>query len=142
MLVVFLVVEHAAEGVQICLVVGTIDGNRYKEFGRYTLEVVVRTFVDSHEDVEGWLRSFCSGDVNDIDFCKRLLETFVAKIDLTNEVAVIYYNISDKKKQKRTIPVCSDTARLLDTTKSYPNPGRPFVYHGYIVLIADLARPA
>lgn len=96
----------------------------------------------SQEDVEGWLRSFCSGDVNDIDFCKRLLETFVAKIDLTNEVAVIYYNISDKKKQKRTIPVCSDTARLLDTTKSYPNPGRPFVYHGYIVLIADLARPA
>ena len=96
----------------------------------------------SQEDVEGWLRSFCSGDVNDIDFCKRLLETFVAKIDLTNEVAVIYYNISDKKKQKRAIPVCSDTARLLDTTKSYPNPGRPFVYHGYIVLIADLARPA
>lgn len=91
----------------------------------------------SQEDVEGW-----SGDVNDIDFCKRLLETFVAKIDLTNEVAVIYYNISDKKKQKRTIPVCSDTARLLDTTKSYPNPGRPFVYHGYIVLIADLARLA
>ena len=50
------------------------------------------------ETVEGWLRSFRGGDVNDEDFVARLLETFVAKVEVQNDFAVIYYNITDKKR--------------------------------------------
>ena len=32
------------------------------------------------------------------DYRKRLLETFVTCIELKNDVAVIFYNISDKQK--------------------------------------------
>lgn len=95
----------------------------------------------SREDIEGWLYSFTRGDKTDESFCKRLLDTFVARIDLTNEVAVIYYNISDKKKQKRTVSLGSNTMRLLGHMKHCPNPGKPFIFEGYIVLITPL-RPS
>ena len=57
----------------------------------------------SREEIEGWLRSFRGGDVDDEDFCARLLDTFVARVELRNDVAIIYYNISDKNKQKRAV---------------------------------------
>lgn len=38
------------------------------------------------------------------DFCARLVETFVAKVDVYNEKAVIYYNISNKKRGSHTDP--------------------------------------
>lgn len=50
------------------------------------------------ETIEGWLKSFKGGDVTDPDFVTRLLDTFVAKVEVTNDVAVIYYNISEKNR--------------------------------------------
>ena len=47
------------------------------------------------------------------NYRKRLLETFVACIELKNDVAVIFYNISDKQKQKRVISLCSDMTRVV-----------------------------
>lgn len=96
----------------------------------------------SREDIDGWLRSFTRGDKTDEAFCKRLLDTFIARIDLTDDYAVIYYNISDKKKQKRVVSLGSNTTRLLGHSKWYSNPGRPFIYEGYIVLIASLRTSA
>lgn len=96
----------------------------------------------SREEIEGWLRSFRSGDKDDEDFRRRLLETFVARVELTNEVAVILYNVSDKRKQKRVISLCSDMTRLVHQPQPYPNTRRPFVYKGYIVLVVPLSRVA
>lgn len=48
------------------------------------------------EVIEGWLQSFRGGDVNDEAFAARLLDTFVAKVEVYNDMAVIYYNITDK----------------------------------------------
>ena len=47
--------------------------------------------------IEGWLRSFKNGDKKDPEFRKRLIETFVARVDVYNDKAVIYYNITEKK---------------------------------------------
>lgn len=96
----------------------------------------------SREEIEGWLRSFRGGDVDDEDFCARLLDTFVARVELRNDVAIIYYNISDKNKQKRAVSLGSDTARLVEQSVLYPNTRRPFVYKGYIVLMVPIDRAA
>lgn len=96
----------------------------------------------SREEIEGWLRSFRGGDVTDTEFCRKIVETFIARVELTNEVAIIYYNISDKKKQKRAVSLGSDTARLVEQSVSYPNTRRPFVYKGYIVLLVPIDRAA
>ena len=96
----------------------------------------------SREEIEGWLRSFRGGDVTDENFCRKLVETFIARVELTNEVAIIYYNISDKKKQKRTVSLGSDTARIVEQSGAYPNPRKPFIYKGCIVLIVPIDRVA
>lgn len=52
------------------------------------------------DTIEGWLKGFRCGDAADPDFVSRLLETFVAKVEVTNDVAVIYYNVTDKTVKK------------------------------------------
>lgn len=96
----------------------------------------------SREEIEGWLRSFRNGDKDDEDFRRRLLETFVARVELDNDYAVIFYNVSDKRKQKRAISVCSDMARMVHRSGPYPNTRRPFIYKGFIVLVVPLDRVA
>ena len=67
----------------------------------------------SRQEIEGWLRSFRNGDEDDEDFRQRLLETFVARVELDNDYIVILYNISDKQKQKRTISRGSDMVQMV-----------------------------
>ena len=50
----------------------------------------------TREVVEAWLRSFRDGDVTDDDFRARLIDTFVARIEVRNDVALIFYNIREK----------------------------------------------
>lgn len=91
----------------------------------------------TREDIDAWLRSFCRGTSTDQAFRQRLLETFVARVELRNDILIIYYNISDKKKQKRGISLCSDKPRLLEHLRSYSN--TPVLYRGYIILLVDRA---
>ena len=87
----------------------------------------------SREDISLWLHSFRNGDLSDDDFKKRLLETFVARVELLTDRAVIFYHISEKSKQKRTVSFGSDTARLLEESGLYPN--HPTYFCGYIILV-------
>ena len=96
----------------------------------------------SREEIEGWLRSFRGGDVEDEEFCSRLLDTFVARVELKNDVAIIYYNISDKNKRKKVVSLCSDTTRLLEQSDMYSNSYKPFIYKGYIVILVPLESAA
>lgn len=50
----------------------------------------------TREVVEAWLRSFRDGDVTDDDSRARLIDTFVARIEVRNDVALIFYNIREK----------------------------------------------
>lgn len=89
------------------------------------------------EVIEGWLQSFRGGDVNDEAFAARLLDTFVAKVEVYNDMAVIYYNITDKRTSSgvRIRPVSWSRQSLIRTR-------RPFVYDGYVVLFIPLPKSA
>ncbi|MEA4852893.1 MAG: recombinase family protein, partial [Christensenella sp.] len=45
-----------------------------------------------------WLSKFQSGDVRDITFCRRLIDTFINSIFLYDDKVVITYNYKGKKK--------------------------------------------
>lgn len=87
----------------------------------------------SREDIDLWLRSFKNGDVTDEDFCKRLSDAFIARIEVAKDAVVVFYNTSNKKAQKREIPRCSDISRLVEVTGLHPN--TPSVLGNFIVLI-------
>lgn len=55
----------------------------------------------THEVVEAWLRSFRAGDVTDDDFRARLVDTFIARVELRNDEALIFYNIREKGPHSR-----------------------------------------
>lgn len=85
------------------------------------------------EVIEGWLQSFRGGDVNDEDFVSRLLDTFVAKVEVYNDMAVIYYNITDKSAASGVrIRHVSWSRRARIRTRE------PFVYNGFVVLCVPL----
>lgn len=88
----------------------------------------------SREDVTAWLCSFRGGDINDAEFAARLIDTFVAKVEVKNGVAAIYYNISkpgrkntDRSRGVRIRSVKWGSRSLIRTR-------HPFVFEGYIVL--------
>lgn len=50
----------------------------------------------TEEVIGAWLRSFRDGDVNDAAFRQRLVDTFIARVELRNGQAMIFYNIQEK----------------------------------------------
>ena len=50
------------------------------------------------EDVESWLKSFCKGDLFDMDFRRRIIDVFINSVYLFDDKVVIYYNIKDGKQ--------------------------------------------
>ena len=51
----------------------------------------------SREVLLAWLNGFKEGDLTDPVFCRRLLDTFVARIEVRDGEAVVFYNMTDKK---------------------------------------------
>lgn len=47
------------------------------------------------EDIVKWLKSFCKGDLFDMDFRRRIIDTFINSIYLYDDKVVIYYNIKN-----------------------------------------------
>ena len=93
--------------------------------------------VLKREVVEAWLLSFRGGDVNDEEFAAKILDTFVAKVDIYNDLAVIYYNITDKRTAAGVrLRHVSWSRRSRSRTR------RPFVYQGFLVLCIPLQKAA
>jgi len=92
----------------------------------------------SREAVEGWLRSFKAGDKKDPAFRKRLVETFVARVDVYKDKAVIYYNITEKRAASgvRIRPVTWSSRTGIRT------PRVPFVFEGYYILVVPYSHAA
>lgn len=72
----------------------------------------------SYDLVHSWLCLYRYGDIDDDDFRRRLLDTFVARVEVTNEEAVIYYNASPLNKSDDTL--CSNKVSLVDQTGVEP----------------------
>lgn len=56
--------------------------------------VAVQHVMIPEEAVRGWLRSFAAGDKSDPAFRRRLLETFVSRVVVSDDSAVVYYNVT------------------------------------------------
>lgn len=54
--------------------------------------------VLTEDDIKKWLNSFCKGDMFDMDFRKRIINTFVNSIYLFDDKVIIYYNIKNGKQ--------------------------------------------
>ncbi len=63
--------------------------------------------------VRAWLCSFRDGDVTDSHFCRRLVDTFVDRVEVREGEALIIYNATKNGADSR----CSSTARLVDLTR-------------------------
>lgn len=93
------------------------------------------------EVIKGWLMSFRSGDKDDPAFRKRLVQTFVADVIVTNDLVTIYYNT---EKEPHTNLKSSCTTRWLDFVKwctnsnagsaSYQSSYKYRFSDGYIIL--------
>lgn len=46
-------------------------------------------------EIKAWLQQFCKGDLFDMDFRRRIIDTFINSIYLYDDRLVIYYNIKD-----------------------------------------------
>lgn len=90
------------------------------------------------EVIGAWLRSFRDGDKSDPDFCRRLLDTFVAKVEVRNGVAAIYYNVTDPGTKKGPSP--SVRIRSVEwTRRGRIRTPEITVYAGYFVIFYPIA---
>ena len=83
--------------------------------------------------IRSWLNSFREGDVSDPDFRQKLVDTFIARIDVWNDHVIIYFNMQEKAASK-----CSSTARLVDLSEWYSNTNEPLIIPPFIIIYAAL----
>ena len=83
----------------------------------------------TREVIEAWLRSFRSGDVEDAAFRQRLVDTFIAWVEVKNGEALIFYNIKepDSTRVFEYHPIGGARGVVLEHHK-------PVVADGFIIL--------
>lgn len=84
------------------------------------------------ELVSDWLFSFCAGDVTDPAFRKKLLETFVSRVDIWTDHAIVYFNYTGQGNSVST------TITQVDLNQWYSNPDKPLVLAGLFLIYLDL----
>lgn len=89
----------------------------------------------TREVIEAWLNGFRRGDKDDPDFRHKLVDTFVAKVEVKNGAAAIYYNATDKKSGAS--PSVRIRAVEWGERIGIRTP-RPFIFEGYAVLVIGL----
>lgn len=52
----------------------------------------------TEEEIVAWLKSFCRGDLFDLDFRKRIIDVFINSVYLYDDRIIIYYNIKGGKQ--------------------------------------------
>jgi len=63
-------------------------------------------------EIISWLKMFCQGDLLDIEFKKRIIDTFVNSVYVYDDRVIIFYNIRGSKKVPR--------ADMFNSTKGIP----------------------
>ena len=78
--------------------------------------VEIKTPRLTADAIRAWLCSFRKGDISDEDFCRRLIDTFVDRVEVREGEALIIYNATKEGAASR----CSSTAQLVDLTGIEP----------------------
>lgn len=82
----------------------------------------------TEKTIRAWLNSFKYGDITDPNFQERLMDTFVARVEVKNTEARIFFNVSGDG---------SDTNICVDLPAWYPN--HPIViFKTYIILYISI----
>ena len=50
------------------------------------------------EHIEAWLKSFCKGDIFDLEFRQRIIDVFINSVYVYDDKVVIYYNVKEGKQ--------------------------------------------
>lgn len=67
----------------------------------------------TEKEVTAWLKLFCKGDLFDMDFRRRIIDTFINSIFLYDDRIIIFYNIRGGKQVSYI--------DMLDATKEAPD---------------------
>ena len=86
--------------------------------------------VIPREYIVKWLESFRDGDIMNDKFCERVVDTFISKILIYPDHAIIVLNITGNKEE----PQCSTVLNLVDLTQNWSNKGEPLVVLPYALL--------
>lgn len=70
------------------------------------------------QDIMAWLKQFCTGDIMDVEFRRRIIDVFVNSVYLYDDKVIIFYNLKDSK-QVSYIDVCES----LEEAESLENGG-------------------
>lgn len=65
----------------------------------------------TYDEVYEWLNNFCTGDLFDMDFRRRIIDVFINSVFLYDDKMIIYYNIKDSK-QISYIEMLKETERI------------------------------
>ena len=76
--------------------------------------------VPKKEEIVAWLKSFCSGDVMDNEFRRRIIDVLVNAIYLFDNKVVIYYNVKGGK-QVSYIEALEDLEKEFESSYSERN---------------------
>lgn len=52
----------------------------------------------TEEQIKVWLKQFCKGDLDDMEFRERIIDVFINSVYLYDDKTVIYYNIEGGKQ--------------------------------------------
>ena len=79
--------------------------------------------------IRSWLMSFRNGDILDEDFCKKLINTFVAEVVVFSDHAIVVCNVTEKSGNQ-----CSFELSFVNQKELYSNTNQPLVILPYILL--------
>ena len=83
--------------------------------------------------IRSWLQSFRKGELLDEDFCKKLINTFVAEVVVYSDHAIVICNATEKSGDR-----CSFELSFVNQKELYSNTNQPLVILPYILLWIDL----
>ena len=83
--------------------------------------------------IRSWLQSFRNGDILDEDFCKKLINTFVAEVVVFSDHAIVVCNATEKSGNQ-----CSFELSFVNLKELYSNTEKPLIILPYILLYVKI----
>lgn len=96
----------------------------------------------TEKEVAAWINQFRNGDVDDIEFCRRVIDTFVNSVYMYDDRIVVFYNIRSGKKlsfdEVKTAPDnASEAAERCSYLNTFTSP-RVTKYEHYYVFVSGV----
>lgn len=102
----------------------------------------------SKEHIADWLKQFCNGDALDVDFQKRIIDTFINSVYLYDDKVIIYYNIEGGKQvsyidmiDSTEEPPFSDDAPGSSGGSDLKRPAQGRIFQPFFILFLFFTKP-